>query len=88
MPVNKEGDVIGNQEEITKFTNWLLNKVGEYLVENNVSYIDTFLSLHNTHKRIVDDIAKRWAIDGFSADRTYRLADMTWRKAMRELKRC
>lgn len=85
--INKDGDITGNQEEITKFTNWLLEKIGEYVKDNQVTLIDAFMTAHNVHKRVVDDIAKRWSIDSFPVDRTYRLADMTFRQAMRELKR-
>lgn len=86
--IDKQGNVTGNEEKITDLTNHLMDSLDEYLKENPSSYIDVFMSAHNFHKKIVFNTAVKWLIlDKTPLERTYRWADMTFRAAMRELKR-
>lgn len=82
-------DVVEQPEiaKILKGTNFLLNQLAEYTTENPTSVVEMFKIVHNFHRLVIKDVAAKWAKGGTPEEHIYRMADMTWRKAMRELQR-
>lgn len=80
-------DIKADADNVRMFTDTMLKLTGMYLANEQISVIDVFFGIHNLHKLMVADIATRFASDSYPAEKTYRLADMQFRKAMRDLKR-
>lgn len=78
-------DIKAPTEEVEAMTIYLLEKIKEYVQTNQVQMISVFMACHSAHKIVVNDLAKRWTLEGIPIDKTARMADMTWRKAMKEL---
>ena len=83
MPKNE--NITGDPYEIAAGTEYLLGKLDEYLKEHNLRDVDVFMIAHNFHGFIVKDMAKRWE-NGVPQHTTIRMADLTFRKALRELR--
>lgn len=83
----KPEDVKANLEKVETIKQWILEKGIVSWMEANpeTTQIDMFMAIHNVHKVIITSIAKQWE-PGIPAYQTYRMADMTWRQAMRDLK--
>lgn len=80
-------DIRGDAKKIQEITNFLFNEaLVQYLKEHPSRQVDVFMAVHNFHVRVVKDIAPQWE-PGIPKDVTFRMADMTFRKAMREAKR-
>lgn len=78
-------DIQANPELVAKMTDDICDYIEKYLIENQISLIDALMGSHNIHKRMVVKIARLWSINGVAEKQTYRMSDMTWRKAMKAL---
>lgn len=78
-------NIEANPENVAEVTKFLLEKFDEFLKQNNMPATDTFMGVHNFHVMMVQHIAKRWGSIVPEAQ-TYRMADITFRKALRELR--
>ena len=77
-----------NPERVSELTARLLTALNLELKETQYNAIDVFMAVHSLHKLIVVDMALRWSIDSnISPDKTYRSAELTWRKTMQQLTR-
>lgn len=81
-----EQEITGNTEIITKATDDLIKYLAGYFEDNKITFVDAFMVAHNLHKFVVKDIAEKWEAEGLSSRNTYRMADITFRKAMRTLR--
>lgn len=79
------GNIEADPEKVAELTRYLLEQLDEYLQNHNIPATDTFMAVHNLHVMIVTHIAKRWE-SIVPEVQTYRMADMTFRKAIRELR--
>lgn len=88
MTTDAKGNVLVNVEKVEEIVNWLVEKgLESYLTEHeDVQQADVFMAVHNFHKYIVLSIAMQWESQ-VPVNQTLRMADMTFRKAMRELRR-
>jgi len=86
MVTGQPKDWVANESQVLGIANFMVDKLNEYLKEHPTNLKDVFMGVHMFHKRIVVDIAAKMVAEGIEANRTYRMADTTWRKAMRELK--
>lgn len=77
----------GDPVKIQAATDYLIDRFEEYAKENELSLADVFMCGHNVHKIMVKNVAKRWSLNKMAEVKSYTMADMTWRQAMRELKR-
>lgn len=84
----KPEEIKADTELVDAMKIWIIDKgIKSWMDENpNTRQIDMFMAIHNVHKSIIVAIAKQWE-PGIPANQTLRMADMTWRKAMRELRR-
>lgn len=87
MATDKHIEVVANFEKVNAMTKVLLDTFNQYLTENPQSATDVFMSVHNFHRVLVLNLAKEWEKEGIPIYQTYRMADMTFRKAMREERR-
>lgn len=78
-------NIKANPEEIKKMQTYMLEKLDEYLQENPSSEIDIFMFAHNFHRYIADDMARRWE-RMTPRNQTLRMADLTFRAAMRAIR--
>lgn len=78
-------DIKAPAEEVIAMTNFLLEQIKEYVKEHEIQMISVFMACHSAHKVVVNDLAARWSLEGIPPHRTARMADMTWRKAMKDL---
>lgn len=74
-----------NEQEMIDFTNYLLEKSNDYLAIHPMNLIDALMASHNFHKKMIWNIAKEYARIGNDPIKVYRMADMTFRKAMKNL---
>jgi len=81
MPDNITADT----EVIRKLQEYMLEKLGEYVAENPTREIDILMWAHNFHRYIVNDMARRWE-KNTPRHQTVRMADLTFRKAMRDIR--
>lgn len=76
---------VGDHERISELSNVLLDKLGEWVNEHpETEPIDVFMAAHSFHKLIVMTLAQQLEPQT-PATQTFRNADMTFRKAMKEL---
>lgn len=88
MTTEKAEDVKADHEIVAKHTLALLNMVSDYCKENEISLLESFMISHNLHKLMVDNIAYIWSSrNKIPEQNTYRAADMTFRQAMKDLRR-
>lgn len=80
-------DAKGNPDQILDLKNFLIDQLEVYVGEHQIQEINVFMAGHNFHRWIVEDLAKRWAKRGQREELTYRMADMTWRDAIRSMKK-
>lgn len=73
-------------ERVEAATHVLVNSFLKYLGENPTPMTDVFMIIHNFHKRMVREVALRWATEGIQPKDVFRMADMTFRRAMREMR--
>lgn len=67
-------------------TNSLLQRLDELLAENkDTSILDMFMVGHSFHKVVVTRVALQWARGEIPIEKTFKMAEITWHKAMREL---
>ena len=80
-------EITADQEKVTAMTKYVMqNGVDAYLMEHkDISLIDCLMVSHNIHKLMVTRIAEQWVKLGIPAEKTYRMADLTFRKAIRQL---
>lgn len=76
-----------NADNVKAITQFLItNGVDAWVKEHpDTQAIDLFMAGHSIHKYIVSQIAVTWSRNGIPPDKTIRMADQTFRKAMREL---
>lgn len=79
-------NVQANLELVAKATDDIEAFLDKYFTENKLDLATCFMSIHNGHKRMVVKIARLWSINGVAENQTYRMSDLTWRKAMKELR--
>lgn len=72
-------------EKVVDVTNVLLSAMNEFLAANPTSSLDVFMGVHTFHKFVVKDIAIKSMPDTPFVN-TVHMADITFRKAMRELR--
>lgn len=83
----KNENVEANEDEVKKLTDFLIAKLDEYYHENPTQAVDAFMALHNFHKLGIKSLAILWsASTSVNQNQVYRMADVTFRKAMRELR--
>lgn len=81
-------NVSARQEVVEDGTKYLADRFIEYVQEHkDITLIDVFMMCHSFHKLIVNDVAARWELEGIEASKTYQMADLTFRQAMRDLRR-
>lgn len=78
-------DIQANPELVAKASDDIEAFLEKYFTENKLDLATCFMAIHNGHKRMVVKIARLWSINGVAEKQTYRMSDMTWRKAMRAL---
>lgn len=78
-------NITADPETIQKLQEYMLEKLGEYVEQNPTREIDIFMWAHNFHRYIVDDMARRWERNT-PRHQTVRMADLTFRNAMREIR--
>lgn len=85
---NNSKDIKADMQTVVDMTTWILrNGVDSYLKEHpGTSFIDAFMAMHSAHKIVISNIAANWALQGVPEEKTYRMADMSFRQAMRELR--
>lgn len=82
MAKNLEAD----PQRVSDLTSRLLTALNHELKDSQYNAIDVFMAVHSLHKLIVVDMALRWSIESnISPDKTYRSAELTWRKTMQDL---
>lgn len=81
-------DISGNTELIREMRDYFIEKgIEGWLNEHpDTTQVDMFMAAHNFHKYVVMMVATLWE-ENIPKNRTYRLADMTFRDAMKELSR-
>lgn len=80
-------NVRANPELVAKATDELTDYIEKYFTDNKLDLATCFMVCHNIHKRFVVKIARLWSINGVAERQTLRMADQTFRKAIRELNR-
>lgn len=80
-------DIQANPEVLAKATDDLTAYVEKYFSDNKIDLATCFMCVHMIHKRLVVKIARVWSINGLAELQVYRMADLTFRKAIRELRR-
>jgi hypothetical protein len=80
-------DLKADIEKVIPAAEFMYERFLEYAAEHTLSLLDVFMVAHNVHKRIVINVAIQSMADGENPEHTFREADMTWRMAMREVKR-
>lgn len=86
--MKNEEDIKANIEVVTDLATYLENALGEYCAQHKeIRQIDVFMGAHSFHKLIVRSMAILWGAEGMNQNQIYRMADMTFRKAMRELRK-
>lgn len=80
-------NIKANLEKVNPAVEELLPLITAYLTSKDMSYVDVFMVVHNVHKFIVKGIAEEWERQGIPMEKTLRMADMTFRNSMRELRR-
>lgn len=78
-------NIEANQESVASLTMHILEAVDRYLREKPTSSVDVFMSIHNAHVMIANNCAEEWK-SIHKPSHTLRMADMTFRKAIRELR--
>lgn len=81
------GNIKANLEKVNPAVKELLPVVTAYMASQEMSVVDAFMVIQNLHKFIVKGIAEEWEKQGIPMDKTLRMADMTFRNSMRELRR-
>lgn len=58
---------------------------GWFATHADTPYVDLFMAVHNFHKQMVDDLARRWFEEqGLTPAWTYKMALDTWYQAMHQ----
>lgn len=83
MPENE--NLQGDAQRINEIQKFLLEALDAWLKDHPTRDIDVFLAAHNFHRFIVQSMSTRWE-PGVPAWNTLRMADLTFRKAMRDLR--
>lgn len=83
----EEQDIKADMANVVEITNHVLKNLQEYLNEHPTSLVDLLMGIHSAHKVVVLDIAHKWSNEKLGQEHVLRMSDMTFRKAMRELKR-
>lgn len=73
--------------QVTEITEYLLHAMGLWLTEHpNTKHVDLMMGFHSAHKTVVHNIAKQWEKElNMPYQQTIRVADLSWRRAMKEL---
>jgi len=81
----RHGTIKADPEKVAAGAKYLMLAFEEYLKGEPQSATDSFMIAHNFHRAMIETIAHSWE-PNIPTNQTYRMADMTWRKAMRELR--
>lgn len=79
-------NVVSDSNIVNPSTEALLGVISAYMIENKIRFIDAFMIMHNLHKIMISAIAQDWEPQGIPKEKVFRMADMTFRKAMREMR--
>jgi hypothetical protein len=79
------GEIEADPEIVAAGTTYLLEKYNEYLREHPISAIDTMMIFHNAHVMVAKEIARKLKT-AVPEHQTYRMVDLTFRRAIRELR--
>lgn len=77
----------GDPEAIKAFADAMLKLTGVYVTNQPISTFDVFLGVMTYTKFMMHNLAAELAKGGYPEEQTYRLADMEFRKAMKDLRR-
>lgn len=80
---------VADHEKVVEITTFMGEALEAWLKDHPESKdIEVFMAAHNFHKMVVLGVAKRWEdILGSPKNQTLRVADMTFRQALREERR-
>lgn len=83
-----EQNIKADGVQVANLTDFLLQECLEPWLQKHpeMTLVDIFMGIHNFHWMMVKTIARSWE-PGVPSHRTYRMADMTFRDAMKRLKR-
>lgn len=83
-----EQNIQADPVKVAELTDFLINESLEPWLENHrdIRMVDIFMAVHNFHWMTVKSMAMQWE-PGIPSYKTYRMADMTFRDAMKRLKR-
>lgn len=89
MTIDSRGNYTANPENVENIQNFFLARAEEYLTRGEeTNLLDLFMGVHSFHKMIVVFCGKKWLEEGgVDMKKTYQMADLTFRSAMRELRR-
>ena len=82
-----ENIVVANADNVKEIMEFFLKKTDEYteMKEGKVDILDLFMGVHSFHKMIVILSAQMWEEKGnMPQDKTFRVADEDFRKAMKD----
>lgn len=87
-PKLDRADVSADPVQVRKIVIFLLEAMTLYAKSEEFTLMDAFMGIHSFHKLNVMNTANRWESEGSTpAHQTIYMADVTWRTAMRDLKR-
>lgn len=78
-------EIIANGEVVNRLTEEFTEHILTRLIEEKVTFPDAFMVMHNVHKRGVMSVGYEWEKAGIPREKTFRMADKTFRKAMQSL---
>lgn len=81
------GNIKADMAKVNSAVEELLPVITAYMVSKEMSIVDAIMVVHNVHKIIVKGIAEEWEKQGIPYEKTLRMADMTFRSSMKELRR-
>lgn len=82
-----KGEIKADQKIVTELTLFMEQGLKTWLKEHpETRLLDVFMAAHSLHKVIIFEVAKRWAMEGVPEKKTYHMADLTFRRAMRDLR--
>lgn len=85
--MTNDTSIKASREVVEALTVHLEKALGEYTKEHpEATFADVFMAAHSFHKLVVRGIAVAWGAE-IPPAKTYEMADVTFRKAIRDLKR-
>lgn len=78
-------EITADPKEVEEIVTFLLTALDEYLKQTPKSSVSVFMAVNNLHVLMTKDIARQWK-SATPEQHTMRMADLTFRRSIRELR--